>query len=599
MQMQPRERAQSLYALWRGAEGLDADTLSELDTIQNDEAEILDRFYCDLSFGTAGLRGVLGAGSNRMNAYIVRQATQGYAQYLLGVPGAAQAGVAIAYDTRRKSDVFAKEAAGVLCANGIKVLLYEHVCSVPQLSYTILQKRCAGGILITASHNPPQYNGYKVYGPFGAQLSPGDSVAVEQAIKAVDVFTGVKSIPLDDAEEQGLLTYLGAELDAAFLKEVEGLTVNMDELAPIAAELQIIYTPLNGVGNIPVRTALRDSGFACVHVVPEQENPDPDFTTLKAPNPEERSSFVLAMRLAEQNSADLILATDPDSDRLGVAARAGNGQFAILTGNQLACLMMDYLLKQRSAQGMLPKNGLCVKSIVSTDMADAIASKHGAAMRDVLTGFRYIGELVQQCVDTKENTFLFGFEESYGYLFGPHCRDKDAIGAALVLCETAAHLRKEGKTLLQGMADLYRTYGMYEEAVLSFTLSGVEGMSKIQSFMQAMREQNLNEIFGKKVVATRDYKTGVRIDHITGKQTPTGLNESDVLYYELADNSFFVVRPSGTEPKLKAYLSTVIPQSSVAIDDFADTFAQTGNPSVVLRARKEAAEQFLKPYLGL
>jgi len=529
----------------------DEATREELASMSARERE--ESFYTGLAFGTAGLRGIIGPGTNRMNAYVVGRATQGLANYLNSVPGAAGRGVAIAYDSRRFSDAFALQTALTLAANGIHAYLFETLHAVPQLSFTIRHLGCAAGVVITASHNPPAYNGYKVYWEHGGQLGPVQADAVLHEMERVGYFDAA-SMPKAEALEKGLLTMIGKDVDEAYYRATETLLLDPGLLREHGGSLKLVYTPLHGTGNIPVRELLRRVGVTNVEVVPEQAEPDPAFPTVRAPNPEDPGAFTLAYALADKIGADAILATDPDADRLGIAVRAKNGRFHVLTGNQIGALLLHYILSTLHRQNRLPKNALVVKSIVSTPLADAICAKYGVAIENVLTGFRYISEKVDECARTGRHTFLFGFEESYGFLAGGFSRDKDAICAAMLAAELSAAYAVRGMTLFDALSEVYETYGCYEESVKSYTLAGKAGMEKIASAMRALRAQPPLTLAGVAVDAVEDYKTGVRTDFTCGTQTELTLPASDMLRLLLHTGAWAVIRPSGTEPKLKLYI---------------------------------------------
>lgn len=550
------------YQAWLDDEAIDEETKVELRKIADDEKEIEDRFYTHLSFGTAGLRGVIGAGNNRMNRYVVARATQGYANYLLSIDGAKEKGVAIAYDSRRFSEDFALETACVLCGNGIRVFLFDTLHAVPQLSFALQYYDCAGGVVITASHNPKQYNGYKVYGENGAQIPPDVAGAITASIESVSGFSSIRRMDKEQTLTSGLLMMIGEEVDRAYFEYIESLSVNPSIMSK-AEQFQVVYTPLNGAGNVPVRHVLNSLGIRNLYVVPQQEYPDPEFATLTGPNPELPDTFDLAIALAEEKGAELILATDPDADRLGVAVKDAKGEFCVLSGNQIGCLLLHYILSQKKAQGTLPPNALVVKSIVSTSMADKIAEKHGVAMEEVLTGFRYIGEKIDKSVKSKTQSFVFGFEESYGYLAGTRVRDKDAICACLLLTEAAAYYASRSMTLLDGLHELYELYEYYGECVRNYMFYGIEGLEQIRQIMTHLRENPPESIAGLKVLALRDYQAGIRKDLRTGQTKHLDMPESEVLYFEL-EEFWLCVRPSGTEPKLKIYANGCA-QSSEAV----------------------------------
>ncbi len=547
--------ARQMYEKWLRDFAQDPDLVRELTAIAGDDKEIEDRFYRGLEFGTAGMRGVIGYGTNRMNAYNVRRATQGLANFIEKVEGGPQRGVAIAYDSRRFSPEFALEAAKVLCANGIKVYLYESLRPVPVLSFTVRHLHCIAGIVITASHNPKIYNGYKVYWEDGGQLPPERASEVLSYINALD-YASAKTMDEQAAKDAGLLTVIGKDVDDVYISRVRALCVQPELCREMGKTMRIVYSPLNGSGNVPVRRILKEVGFENVFVVPEQEKPDPDFTTVgAAPNPENYSAFDLARALAVRENADVIFATDPDCDRLGCLVRAGDGNFIVLTGNQIGCILENYVLSGRKAAGTLPANGAVVKSIVSTDMAKTIAAAFGVTTFDVLTGFKFIAEKIQQFEDTGSHEFLFGFEESYGFLAGTFVRDKDAVIASMLLAEAAAWYKKRGMTLYEGLMELYEKYGYYSEKVTSFALEGKDGLSKMVSLMANLRAGAPESFAGKKVLAVRDYKKGVRT--AAGAEEKLDYPASDVLFYELEGGAWVCIRPSGTEPKVKVYVNAV------------------------------------------
>ena len=547
--------ARKMYEKWLKDFADDAELVAELKGLEGNDKEIEDRFYKGLEFGTAGMRGVIAYGTNRMNVYNVRRATQGLAQFIGKVEGGAQRGVAIAYDSRKFSKEFAQEAALVLCANGVKAYLYESLRPVPVLSFTVRQLNCIAGIVITASHNPKIYNGYKVYWQDGGQLPPERADEVLACINQLD-YTDYKTMDKQAALDAGLLHIIGKEVDDIYMSRVRSLCVQPELCREMGKTMRIVYSPLNGSGNVPVRRILKEVGFENVFVVPEQEMPDPNFTTVgAAPNPENYSAFDLARELAVKENADVIFATDPDCDRLGCLVRAADGSFIVLTGNQIGCLLMHYVLSGRKAAGTLPKNGAVVKSIVSTDMAKAIASAFGVETFDVLTGFKFIAEKIQQFEDTGSHEFLFGFEESYGFLAGTFVRDKDAVIASMLLAETAAWYKKQGMTLYEGLMALYEKYGFYSEKVTSFALEGKDGLAEMVKLMANLRTGWPKELGGPAVKAVRDYKTGLRTEE--GKQTKLDYPTSDVLFYELEGGAWACIRPSGTEPKVKVYVNAV------------------------------------------
>ena len=541
-------KARELYQEW--LQKADEATRRELASIAGDEAEIEERFYQPLIFGTGGLRGVIGAGTNRINGYTVRQATQALASYMIS-HGQAEKGVCISYDSRYHSDEFALSAACVLAANGIRAYLSDTLRPVPFLSYSVLQKRAAAGIMITSSHNPPKYNGYKVYCETGEQISPAMADEVCRYIAETDLFDGVKTMDADDAKEQGLIRMMGQDMEDSYLDNVLA-----QRLHPDAAEagLKIVYTPLHGSGNKPVRRALAKAGYKDVFVVPEQEEPDPAFSTVKSPNPEEKEGFTLAIKLAEEKGADIIIGTDPDCDRVGVLVRTKDG-YQPMTGNQIGVVLMEYILSSKKQDGTLPKNGAIIKTIVTTRLANLLGKEYGVTVMDVLTGFKYIGEKIRQFEQDGSYTYLFGFEESYGFLAGTYTRDKDGVVASLLISEAAAYYKLQNKTLLDVLSDLYSRYGAYCERLRSVTLEGLEGLQKINDTIAALRVNPPQEINGVGVTAVSDYEKSLRVSP-EGTET-IDLPKSNVLLFELEDGSVFVVRPSGTEPKIKIYFMVI------------------------------------------
>ena len=542
-----------MYQSWLDNPYFDEDTKAELKSIAGDDKEIEDRFYTELEFGTAGLRGVIGAGMNRMNIYTVRKATQGLANYIKKVGKEAQ-GVAIAFDSRRMSPEFADEAALCLAANGIKAYVFESLRPTPELSYAVRKLGCTAGINITASHNPPEYNGYKVYWEDGAQITPPHDKGIMDEVKAVTDFATVKTMEKEEAKKSGLYEVIGAAIDDAYIAELKKLVVHQDAIDQVKDTLKIVYTPLHGTGNIPVRRVLKELGFQNVYVVPEQEKPDGEFPTVSYPNPEAEEAFVLGLAMAKKLDADLVLATDPDADRLGVYVKdSKTGEYHSLTGNMSGCLIGDYVIGQRKEREGLPKDGAFIKSIVSTNMADAIAKYYGIQLVEVLTGFKFIGQKMLEFETKGTGTYLFGMEESYGCLTGTYARDKDAVVASMTLCEAAAYYKTQGKTLWDAMIDMYEKYGYYKDDVKAITLKGIEGLEKIQTILETLRADAPKEIGGYKVLKVRDYKKDTMTDLADGKVTSTGLPASNVLYYELEDDAWVCVRPSGTEPKVKFY----------------------------------------------
>ena len=542
------------YEAWLSNPYFDEATKQELRSISQDEKEIEERFYMDLEFGTAGLRGIIGAGTNRMNIYTVRKATQGLANYISKV-GAKEKGVAIAYDSRRMSPEFANEAACCLAANGIKAYVFESLRPTPELSYAVRRLGCTAGINITASHNPPEYNGYKVYWEDGAQITPPHDTGIMDEVRAVTDYETVKTMSLLEAKEAGLYQVIGADIDDPYIAELKKLVLHQDCIDAVGADMKIVYTPLHGTGNIPVRRVLKELGFQNVYVVPEQELPDGEFPTVSYPNPEAAEAFELGLALGKKVDADLILATDPDADRLGVYVKdAKTGEYHSLTGNMSGCLIGDYVIGQRKELFGLPKDGAFIRSIVSTNMADAIAAHYGIRLVEVLTGFKFIGQKMLEFETKGTGTYLFGMEESYGCLTGTYARDKDAIVASMTLCEAAAYYKTKNMTLWDAMLAMYEKYGYYKDDVTAITLKGIEGLAKIQGIMNTLRENAPAEIGGYKVVRVRDYKKDTITDVATGAVQPTGLPASNVLYYEMEDDTWVCVRPSGTEPKVKFYL---------------------------------------------
>ena len=542
-----------IYEQWLANPYFDEATKEELKGISEDENEIKERFYMDLEFGTAGLRGIIGAGTNRMNIYVVRRATQGLANYIAKVDKKAQ-GVAIAYDSRHMSPEFAEEAALCLAANGIKAYIFESLRPTPELSFAVRHLGCVAGINVTASHNPPEYNGYKVYWEDGAQITPPHDSGIMGEVKSISDWNTVKTMDKAEAEKAGFFQVIGKEVDDAYMAELKKQVIHMDAIEKEGKNLKIVYTPLHGTGNIPARRILKELGFENVYVVKEQELPDGDFPTVSYPNPEAAEAFELGLKLAKEVDADLVLATDPDADRLGVRVKDKNGEYHDLTGNMSGCLLANYELSQRKAvNGSLPEDGALIKTIVTTNLADAIAKGYGVNLIEVLTGFKFIGQQILGFENSGKGSYLFGFEESYGCLIGTYARDKDAIVATMALCEAAAYYKTQGKTLWDAMIEMYEQFGYYKDAIQSVTMKGIEGLQKIQEIMNSLRQNPPAEFAGHKVVAVRDYKADTITDVATGAVKPTGLPNSNVLYYELTDDAWVCVRPSGTEPKVKFY----------------------------------------------
>ena len=546
--------AMALYQKWLTDFASDAETVADLTAIRDNPAEIEDRFYRELEFGTAGMRGVLGAGTNRLNIYNVRRVTRALAKYILSTPDGTEKGVAIAYDSRNKSDVFAKEAALTLCAAGVKAFLFESLRPVPVLSFTVRHLKCIAGIVITASHNPKQYNGYKVYWTDGAQMPPESVKGITDRLPET---TYAESVPMDEKQAlaKGLLTYIGKDVDDAYIAAVKKLSVNPELAREIGKTLKIVYTPLHGSGNIPVRRIFREIGMENVYVVPEQELPNGDFPTVRVPNPEDPAAFELALKMQEALGADLCVGTDPDCDRVGIACMTENGP-RLLNGNQIGCVLLHYILSQKKERGELPANAAAVTTIVSTDMARAIAESFGCEMIEVLTGFKYIAEQIRLFEETGAHTFMFGFEESFGYLSGTDVRDKDGVNACMLIAEAACWYKKNyGCTLVDAIDRLYEQYGYYGDKVTSFVLPGKDGLEKMQSVMKALRGNVPAEFGGVKVVAVRDYLSSERVEG--GKTTALTLPKSNVMYFELEGGAWLCVRPSGTEPKIKLYVNAV------------------------------------------
>ena len=542
-----------VYEQWLSNPYFDDATKEELRKISEDDNEIQERFYMDLEFGTAGLRGIIGAGTNRMNIYVVRRATQGLANYIAKVDKKSQ-GVAIAYDSRHMSPEFAQEAALCLAANGIKAYIFESLRPTPELSFAVRHLGCAAGINVTASHNPPEYNGYKVYWEDGAQITPPHDSGIMGEVKSISDWNTVKTMDKAEAEKTGLFQVIGKEVDDAYMAELKKQVLHMDAIEAEGKNLKIVYSPLHGTGNIPARRILKELGFENVYVVKEQELPDGDFPTVSYPNPEAAEAFELGLKLAKEVDADLVLATDPDADRLGVRVKDKNGEYHDLTGNMSGCLLANYEISQKKAiNGSLPEDGALIKTIVTTNLADAIAKGYGVKLIEVLTGFKFIGQQILGFEQSGKGSYLFGFEESYGCLIGTYARDKDAIVATMALCEAAAYYKTQGKTLWDAMIEMYEQFGYYKDAIQSVTMKGIEGLQKIQEIMDSLRQNPPKEFAGHKVVAVRDYKADTITDVATGEVKPTGLPNSNVLYYELTDDAWVCVRPSGTEPKVKFY----------------------------------------------
>lgn len=542
-----------IYKEWLEHPYFDEASKKELRAIAGDEKEIKERFYMDLEFGTAGLRGIMGAGINRMNVYTVRRATQGLANYIIK-QGAADRGVAIAFDCRHRSPEFAEEAALTLAANGIKAYKFESLRPTPELSFAVRQLHCIAGINITASHNPSEYNGYKVYWEDGAQFTPPHDKGVTEEVLAIEDLSTVKITDQVSAAAAGKYEIIGSRIDDEYIAQVKAQVVNQAAIDKMQDRIAIVYTPLHGTGNLPARRVMREIGFTHVFVVPEQELPDGDFPTVSYPNPEAAEAFTLGLALAKEKNADLVLATDPDADRLGVYVKdSKSGEYISLTGNMSGSLLCDYVLSQKKAKGQLPSDGQVIKSIVTTNLVDAVAKDYGVRLVEVLTGFKWIGQQILNDEQTGKGTYLFGLEESYGCLIGSYARDKDAISATAALCEAAAYYKEKGMTLWDAMIAMYERLGYYRDDVKAISLKGIEGLQKIQDIMEYFRTHTPKELGGHKVLAVRDYKKDVIRNLINGGERPTGLPVSNVMYYELEDNAWLCVRPSGTEPKLKFY----------------------------------------------
>lgn len=542
-----------IYEQWCEDSYFNEETRNELKAIANDDNEIQERFYKSLEFGTGGLRGIIGAGINRMNIYTVRKASQGLANFIIK-EGAQEKGIAIAYDSRRMSPEFADEAALCMAANGIKAYVFESLRPTPELSFAVRELGCTAGIVVTASHNPPEYNGYKVYWEDGAQVaSPRDKAIIDEVNQVTD-FANVKTMDKEEAKKAGLYVVIGKEIDDRYMEELKRQIVHPEIIKKMGKDLKIVYTPLHGTGNIPARRVLSELGFENVSVVPEQELPDGNFPTVSYPNPEAAEAFELALKLAKEKDADVILATDPDADRLGVYAKdSKTGEYVSFTGNMSGMLICEYIMSERQKMGTLPSNGALVKTIVTTNMADAVADNYKMKLIEVLTGFKYIGEQIKLFEQSGSNEYVFGFEESYGCLVGTHARDKDAIVAVMMLCEAAAFYKDQGLTLWDQMINIFEKYGYYREGLETLTLKGISGAEKIQQILADMRENPPKQLGDYKVLRVRDYVKDEIKDLETGNVTPTGLPESNVLYYDLTDDAWCCVRPSGTEPKVKFY----------------------------------------------
>ncbi len=565
---------------WLNSKEIDQETKQELLSIK-DEKDIEDRFYKDLEFGTGGLRGIIGAGSNRMNVYTVGKATQGLADYLKD--NFNNPSVAIAYDSRNMSKEFAKAAALNLCANGIKVYLYESLRPTPVLSFTVRYLKCSAGIVVTASHNPKQYNGYKVYGQDGGQVTDNAAKAILSCINKVNDFSDIKVLDEKKAVEKDLLIYIGEDIDKVYIEKVKGLSIREELVKESAEDLNIIYTPIHGTGNIPVRRVLRELGYKNLQVVKEQEIPDGNFPTAPYPNPEEPAVFALALEMAKNLNADIIFGTDPDCDRIGVVVKDNKGEYKVLTGNQTGMLLTHYVLSSLKELNKMPKNGVLIKTIVTTESVRGIAEEYGVELIEVLTGFKYIGEKIKEFEMDGSKNYLFGFEESYGYLAGNFVRDKDAVIASMLICEMTLYYKKQGKTLYEALLELYEKYGYFKEKLVSFELKGKEGQEKISNCIEYLRHSMKPTINGCNIVRKMDYKTSIEKDLLKFQEKIIDLPKSNVLKFVLEDNSWFVVRPSGTEPKMKVYLSVTgntMEDAEKKIEEFQKSIMDIVNTSL-------------------
>ena len=567
------ENVKKNYEYWCTSPIFDDATKSELKSLEGNEDEIFDRFYRELEFGTGGLRGVIGAGTNRMNFYTVGKATQGLANFI-NKQGAAAKGVAIAFDSRRMSPEFADTAACVLAANGIKAYIFDSLRPTPELSFALRTLGCTAGIVVTASHNPPEYNGYKVYWQDGAQITAPKDAQIIGEVNAIKDYAEIKKMTTEEAKAAGLYEVIGKEIDDKYMEALKKLVLHPEAIKQMASSLKIVYTPLHGTGNVPVRRVLKELGFEQVTVVPEQELPDGNFPTVSYPNPEDKKAFALALDLAKKVDADLVLATDPDADRLGVYAKdTKTGEYKVFTGNMSGMLICEYEMSQKKALGILPDNGALVTTIVSSNMAQAVAKEYGMKFIECLTGFKYIGEQIKFFEQTGSNEYVFGFEESYGCLVGTHARDKDAVVAVMALCEAAAYYKTQGITLWDQMLNIYNKYGYYKEDLFTMTFKGADGAKKMQDMMDAYRKNTPKQVGAYKVLRLRDYKNDVITDLATGETTPTGLPKSNVLYFELENDAWFCVRPSGTEPKIKFYAGikgTSLEDSAKKLDELME-----------------------------
>lgn len=556
------------YQQWLEDPSIDEETKAELRSIADDENEIKERFFKELEFGTGGLRGIIGNGSNRLNQYTVGKASQGLANYIKK-EGTQAKGVAIAYDSRFMSPEFAEVAGLIFAANGIPAFVYPSLRPVPMLSFAVRELGCTAGVVLTASHNPPEYNGYKVYWADGAQVVAPRDKGIITEVNAVTDFGQIQRMDKAEAVEKKLFNLIGEEVDEAFDKNVQAQLMCPDMIQRMGDKLNIVYTPLHGSGNMPVRRNLAKAGFKNVYIVKEQEQPDSSFSTVDYPNPEDTKVFVLAQKLAAEVDADVIIGTDPDCDRVGAMVKDDKGEFVALTGNMVGALATEYILARRKEQGRLPENGAVIKTIVSTEMIAPICEEYGMKKIDVLTGFKFIGEQIKGFDETGSNTYLFGFEESYGCLAGTYARDKDAVYASVMICEMAAYYKEKGMTLYEALLALYEKYGYYREGVKSMTMKGLEGMARIQLIMKTFRENTPAELGGYKVVVAKDYKTQVFKNMVTGEESGSPLPVSDVLHYTLEDGTWVCIRPSGTEPKLKFYIGVKADSLQAAQDKVA------------------------------
>lgn len=560
---------ETTYKNWLAFDNLEEELRDDLVAIEEDQVKLEDAFYTNLEFGTAGMRGIIGAGTNRMNTYIVRQATEGLARFIEERgEEAKKRGVVIAYDSRHKSPEFSLEAAKTLGAHGIKTYLFESLRTTPELSFAVRHLGTFAGIMMTASHNPPEYNGYKVYGEDGGQFSPKEADELTEYVRSVENILEIDVVDKPELEEQGLLEMVGEKIDEAYLEELK--TINIDhELIERNKDLNIVFSPLHGTATMIGSRALENAGFTNVTLEPKQAIADPDFTTVKSPNPEDPDAFELSIKLGKEIGAEVLIATDPDADRLGMATRLENGEYQVLTGNQIAALMVDYLLKAYEKQGTLPENGAILKSIVSSEMPAVIAKSYGVETQNVLTGFKFIAERIKEYETTNANTFLFGFEESYGFLVKPFVRDKDAIQALILIAELAAYYKEQGKTTYDGLQELFEEHGYFEEKTISITMSGISGAENIKKLMNSLRAESLTDIAGVKVTTVEDYLEGTSTT-ADGETSDIPLGKADVLMYHLEDGSWIAARPSGTEPKIKFYIGAVADSQEAVSQKVAD-----------------------------